>query len=246
MKSTHLLAAAFAGSLVVTQAIAFPAFIPGGVLTGTQVVTFEDVTGGVDAGRNYDEILVSGGVSFAERFAGQINTTVTGFAVLSGTPSGNLALAAGVANQNLDLSTPAGSNVLAGLGPNNYPNFNAIGEGSIAILFSKDQSEFGIDILYTDLGKATLDFFRRDGSHIEQVILDLPSSTTSSYAFARVGGTKDIAGVSIFNNDTEGFAIDNVRYDVAVGGNGRLPEPGSLVLAALALLGLAAVRRRNG
>ena len=248
MKSTHLFAATLAAALAVTQAVAGPAFIAGGILTGSQVVTFEDVTGGVDAGTNYDGILTSGGVSFAERFAGQVNVPVAGFDVLSGTPSSDLALAVGAVNQNLAVATPASSNVLGGLGTASHPSFDALGEGSIAILFSEDQSEFGLDIAFTDSGTATLDFFRRDGFLIEQVILNLPLSNNTSYAFARVGGLKDIAGVSIFNNDLQGFAIDNVRYDVPVGGNGQgqLPEPGSLVLSALALLGLAAVRRRNG
>src|SRR5215510_15746879 len=40
-------------------------------LTGTGLITFDDIAGGPAPGTNYDGILTSGGASFAERFLGQ-------------------------------------------------------------------------------------------------------------------------------------------------------------------------------
>jgi hypothetical protein len=100
----------------------------------TQIATFEDVLGGDPPGTNFDGLLESGGLLFAERFEGQSLSYSGLFDVVSGVIEGPLALQQGLPGQNLDVFL-FNSNVLAGLGHLGYPDIDAIGEGSMAILF---------------------------------------------------------------------------------------------------------------
>ncbi len=211
-----------------------------GSLTGTQTVTFDDVAGGGAPGTNYDGIMVSGGVSFGERFAGQTNTPSGDFDVLGGTPTASLSVVTGSANQNLNVFVNNGTQVLTGLGPRGFPSFDAIGEGSIALLFTSDQSQFGFQLVGGNAGTATLGFYRRDGSLIDQIIL--AGLGDAYYGFSREGGVFDIAGVSIFNNDLAGIGFDNLKFDVP---SGTVPEPGTLALLGLGLAGFGLIRRRK-
>ncbi|MGI9506103.1 MAG: hypothetical protein ACR2RE_23940, partial [Geminicoccaceae bacterium] len=78
------------------------------------------------------------------------------------------------------------TNALAGIGPIGFPNFNGIGEGSVAILFDNDQSQFGFQSVGGNLGTANFDFFRRDGSLIQT--LTPTNLTSNSFGFERDGG----------------------------------------------------------
>src|SRR5262245_18624146 len=109
--------------------------VPYASLTGTGLITFDDIAGGAPPGTNYNGILTSGGASLAERFLGQTLSFSGNFDVLSGAPVGPLALQVGAANQNLNVVFNVGTNVASGLGPLGFPNFDAIGEGSMAVLF---------------------------------------------------------------------------------------------------------------
>jgi len=211
-----------------------------GSLTGTQLVTFDDVAGGAAPGTNYNSVFVSGGASFAERFAGQTNTPAGGFDILSGTPTASLSLSVGAANQNLNVFVNFTSQVLTGLGPLGFPNFDAIGEGSFAVLFSTDQSEFGFQLVGGNGGSATIDFFRRDGSLIQEIIVS--GLADAFYGFSRDGELHDIAGISIFNTDPGGIGFDNLKHDVE--SQGSVPEPGTFALLGLALAFLATRRYR--
>lgn len=229
------------------------------LLAGSEVVTFNEVDTKVDfanftsAGTSFDDILISGGVAFGEHFSGQALSTTGNFDVPSGTPTGALALQVGAPGENLyPLTVRAISlqplqldNALAGLGKRGASSTAGIGEGAISILFSTDQSQFGVQLLVLNGGNTYFDFFRNDGSLIQSFSARVADK--SYLGFFRDGGIKDIRGVTIWNDDPNGMMIDNVKHDVA-SSISAVPEAGasSMVLAGLlALVTMAGKGRRK-
>ena len=213
-------------------------------LTGTQLITFDDVAGGGAPGTNYDAIFESGNTAIGERFVGQSVVANGNFDTMSGAPSAPLKLTVGAAGQNLNVFTNSGSQVLTGLGPRGFPDFEAIGEGAFAVLFDFDQSEFGFQLVGGNGGNGFVSFFRRNGSLIDS--LTIAGLAETFYGFSREGGLKDIAGISIYNDDLAGVGFDNLKFDVAgvIGDPNAVPEPASLALVGLSLLGLGLSRRQ--
>ena len=216
-----------------------------GSLTGTEVVDFDDIAGGGAPGTNYDAVFVSRGVGFGEHFAGQTVTPAGDFDVLGGSPTNPLSLVAGAPGQNLNVFTFNGSNVLTGLGNTGFPNFNAIGEGAFELTFSSGQSQFGFQLVGGNGGNGHVDFFRTDGSLIDSITLS--GLADSFYGFSRDGGVKDIAGISIWNDDGGGIGFDNLKHDVKSDVQPGIPEPSTyaLMLAGLGVVGAIARRRRQ-
>jgi hypothetical protein len=167
---------------------------------------------------NYDGILVSGGLKFAERFKGQTRADlIVGpytFDELSGSPTSPLELQIGAANENVNVATWF-DQVVDGLGPGSW-----VGEGSLAVLFPSPQSQFKFDIIGSDGGAtstATLNFFKADGTSLGTIVIAPVADQT--YGFKQIGGTLGIAGFSIHNTDPEGIGYDNICYAVEVGGS---------------------------
>jgi len=219
-------------------------------LSGTELIDFEDLGLTDFETRNYDGIFESGNALFGERFVGQTLTTSGDFDILSGSPTGPLAIATGVQNQNVSAidggAGDVGNTALAGNGPLEYPAYNAIGEGAIAVLYDFDQGEFGFDLIGADSGTAFVQFWARDGSLIDEIVLNLGTAIISSFGFRTDDLSDIVAGVSIYNNDPAGIGIDNLISNVpgVPGPPTTVPEPGTLMLLALGLLALGFARRR--
>jgi hypothetical protein len=222
------------------------------LLAGSDVVTFNEIDTKIDfanpssTGVSVDDILISGGVAFGEHFSGQQLSTSGNFDVPSGTPTGPLTLQVGSTGENLypvtvraiSLQPLQLDNALAGIGQSGASSTAGVGEGAISILFSSDQSQFGVQLLKLNGGNTYFDFFRNDGSLIQSFTA---SVATSSYlGFFRDGGIKDIRGVTIWNDDPNGMIIDNVKHDVA-SSISAVPEAGTSSMALAGLLALFTV-----
>jgi hypothetical protein len=184
-----------------------------------EVLTFSDVDAAVKPGIHHESMVMTGCAGIAERFEGQTRTTVMvgnyPHDDLSGTPTGPLTLASGAPGENVGVATETTcgpSEVLVGWGPLGYPLLWGGGEGSIAILFANDQSEFGLRMCGGNAGHVTFQFFGRDGSLLATAVVYRVRE--DYFGFRRVGGAKDIAGVSIHNVDVGGVAIDDLTFDV--------------------------------
>jgi hypothetical protein len=171
--------------------------------------TFDDVPGGDNPGTNFDQPLLSGGVLFAERFVGQELSTIGTFDAVAGIPSGPLTLLTGAPGQNLDVFLYS-SNVLAGLGTLGFPDLDAIGEGSIAMLFPTPQARLTIQLVGGNGGDARLSFYRGDGTLIDDVTISGLGEAT--YGFATSDASASIVGILVQNTDPSGMGIDNVCY----------------------------------
>jgi hypothetical protein len=219
-------------SLIVALALAAPAAgAPVNLaayvsLTGNTVADISDVPSA-----NWDGILLSGGLSFAERLLGQSLAFNGNFDVLGDTATA-AALQVGAANQNV--VTTGG--VVAGLGPLGNPDANAIGEGALAVLFPTAQFELGFRIFGSNPpdNSARVRFWDAAGGLIGSVTL--VGFSDGLFGFRREGNVADIMAITIDNLDGAGIGFDDFKYD-----NQAVPEPASLVLLGA---GLAAGARR--
>ena len=214
--------------------------------SGNTVIDFEDVAGADFPGLVYDNLFTSGGAVFGERFKGQAlsfaTDPVTGAPtdVLSGGATGPLTLVAGLPSQNQAIYRYSQNNSLVPCSALTCGHPHGYGEGSFAVLFSGPVSYFGFEELFTDsfAATSTLDFFNTAGGLIQRVTV----SAGGSFGFARAGGVKDIAGVSVYTGDPGGLGYDNLVYDAVAAG---VPEPATwaLLIAGFGLVG-GALRRR--
>jgi len=218
-------------------------------LTGTHFVTLDDVPGGSSPGTNYDEIVTSGGMGFAERFLGQTLSYNGVFDVLSGAGSGPLTLQVGAPGQNVDVLTDIfANNVISGLGPLGYPVLDAIGEGALAMLFPFRISQVGFDVFGIDGGGSlTITFFRRDGSRIDVITLPtVAGADTIRLAFERVDPINDIAGLTIENDDPAGLGYGNIQFGTSPVRSVPTLSVWAVALLVVVLSLIAAVRLRAG
>lgn len=123
-----------------------------------------------------------------------------------GMPINPLALAGPSAEIRTDSSNPS-SPVLSGT-----PTFN----GPIAVLFSTDQAGVGLEGGFFDtVGSTAISAFARDGSLLGSVSNE--STGIEFLGLATADGSEQIAGIlfSLVGNESNGFAIDNLRFAVS-------------------------------
>lgn len=186
-------------------------------------------------------------VNFQGFFAGQslgaILTCPAGAALsgcVIGSPSDPLTLASSSPNTQIvsDGANPT-SPVLSGT-----PTFN----GPIAVLFDLDVAGVGLDGgFFNAIGGTAITAFDRHG-----VVLGSVTNTGLGIEFLGLVTDNGLAGIagllfSLVGAEPAGFAIDNVRFGLAgqVIVPGAVPEPASLALLAIGLLGFAGLRRKS-
>lgn len=185
--------------------------VPPDSLRFTKLIDFDDVTSSIGIGSRIDEVLVRDGAIFGERFAGQKRETQGDFDVISGPPQLPLTILDGGPGQTLGAMHLLGTIVLHGHGHRTYPRVEAVGEGSVAVLFDRDQPSLSFDIRGGEQGYASVQFLRRDGSLIDT--LTLGPLGEDSYGFMRQNMQPDIAGFVLLNTDPQGVALDNLRFE---------------------------------
>ena len=168
----------------------------------------------------------------AESFAGQ---TVSGgggttFETVSGTPTNPLTLLVPGAQNGVYITIGRLAGLAQGIGADD------IGEGLMSLLFTLDQSDMGFALVGGNGGNAFMDFFARDGSLIDSVVVN--NLANIDYTFSSSGLL--FAGITISNNDDAGIGIDDLRISHAVP---IVPIPGAVWLLGSGLLGLGGWRR---
>ena len=206
-----------AGLLLVTILMAMPApvahaeVVIGGEVTGIPVYDLEDLAEFAGPLGSAFSIIENEelGVTFGERFFGQVNTPVEGFDFITGIPTAPLTMDDTVdAAFGVNVLAIFGTTIVDGIGPLGFPNPWAIADGAISILYERDQQVIAFDIVGTNSGTITVQFFNRSampiGVHVVSDIMD------TTYVFTSEGD--DIAGITIDNTDWGGVGFDNFRF----------------------------------
>ena len=186
--------------------------VPRDSLRLASLIDFNDLPSSFGVGMAIDEVLVRPGARFGERFAGQWVVDEDGFDRIMGPAISPLEVIAGEKGANLGaMRLWGGTTILQGHGASGHPRDDAVGEGAIAVLFDRDQPALAFDIRGGEDGAARVIFVDRQGAVIHA--LSLGPLKEDEFTFQRRGLVPDIAGFWIVNDDPQGLALDNLRFD---------------------------------
>lgn len=195
-------------------------------LSLARLVDFENLPSGFGPGRLYRDVIEADDVSFGEHLIGQARDAQGDYDRIDGPAMPPLRLGRAPRGELLSITRVGTSQVLNGQGPAGFPKREAEGEGAIAILFAHDQAALSFGVVGGEGGTGFVLFLARDGTVLDRH--DLPDLREDIRAFHTPGMVERIAALIVMNDDPEGIAIDNLRYDlirqmgaIGLGGAGR-------------------------
>lgn len=206
----------------------------GGDTTGFYVEDFEDLSPGGLPGLGFSTFTSPKGLVFGERLVGQsiveilpVHGATGPMEIIGGIPTVPLQMDGLVSVESgVSIYERNSSNVIAGTGPDGQTS-TGIGEGGLTVLYPADQWVISFDIATSNPDSFDIQFFARNGGLLGDATVTAPIVNPLMFSSSEV----KIAAITIDHagRNTGGGLFDNFRF-------ASVPEPSTLILAALGLL----------